>query len=476
MTNKPLQPEPSPTPSPQPSLRRRLLLSLLLPGVILAVTLGAAGSVLISDIVTTTHDRLLEGALLAVIERVGVEEGEVTVDIPLAALGMLESGSQDNIYYGVLYDGGVVTGYGDLPLSQKLQQAQHHTVYWDGDYKGSAIRLAGQMVWVYGKPEPVLTIIAETISGRQALQHRMLLALALLESVLLAVLGASAWVAVDRGLRPLTNLSNDLNARGVRGALSFAPLNLRTIPREALAPAQAFNALLRRLEAAVGTIQRFTADASHQLRTPLAVMQMQVTLARRNLARPAMVEVAVDEIDGAVRRLDHLVGQLISLARADETENRGETAHCDLGQVVAELIADRFPDALAAGIDMQVERPDGAIAVHGSEVLVRELTANLLDNAVRYNQSGGTVEVHITPDTSVTTMRIEDNGPGIPIAERGHVFERFYRIPRSQAPQGSGLGLAIVRASCERIGATITLDDRTQGPGLAVLVTFRTAA
>ena len=375
----------------QPSLRRRLLLSLLLPGVILAVTLGVAGAMLIRDVVTATHDQLLEGALLTVIERIGVEEGDVTVDIPLAALGMLENGSQDSIYYGVLYDGAVVTGYADLPLSQTLQSSLHHTVYWDGVYKGGAIRLAGQLVWIYGKPKPVLAIIAETTSGRLALQHRMMLALAALECVLLTVLGFSAWVAVDRGLRPLTDLSNDLNARGVRDALLFAPLNLRKVPREALAPAEAFNALLRRLEDSVGAIQRFTADASHQLRTPLAVMQMQVTLARRNLSRPAMVDVAVSEIDGAVRRLDHLVGQLIALARADEAADRGETALCDLGLMVAELIADRFPEALAAGIDMQVERPDGPIAVQGSEVLVRELTANLLDNAVRYNRRGGSV-------------------------------------------------------------------------------------
>ena len=114
---------------------------------------------------------------------------------------------------------------------------------------------------------------------------------------------------------------------------------------------------------------------------------------------------------------------------------------CDLGQVVPELVADRYPQALAAGIEIQVERPDGPIPILGTELLVRELTANLLDNAVRYNQKGGTVDVRIGIDWPVTRLEIEDSGPGIPAAERARVFERFYRIPRTDGPQGVGSDL-----------------------------------
>jgi two-component system, OmpR family, sensor histidine kinase TctE len=458
-----------------PSLRRRLLLNLLLPGLILASLLGVAGATLIHNVVTTTHDRLLDGALMSVTERIGVEEGEVTVDIPLAAFGMLESGAQDSIFYSVMYDGKVVTGYSDLPLDPSLRQERDRIVYWDGSYKGQAVRLAGEMHWVYGKPKPVLVAIAETVSARRGLERRMLLALVLLETLLLTVMAVLAWLAVDRGLRPLTTLSADIDARGVRDALSFDPLNLTRVPREALAPVIALNALLRRLGDSVGAIQRFTADASHQMLTPLAIMQTHLALARRHLDTPVMVGTALSELDNAVRRLDHMASQLIALARADEPGAVQTQPVSDLGQIVAELVAERFPQALAAGIEMQVERPDGAIPVRGNGLLIRELTANLLDNAVRYNHPCGSVDVRIAVAGAATRMAIEDTGPGIPVAERARVFERFYRIPHRDGPQGSGLGLAIVRASCDQIGASITLGERAAGSGLVVTIMFITA-
>jgi two-component system, OmpR family, sensor histidine kinase TctE len=457
---------------PTASLRRRLLVSLLVPGLILAVLLGVGGAVLINDVVAATHDRLLDGALLAISERVGVEEGEVTVDIPLAAFGMLESQAQDSIYYSIVYDGHIVTGYSDLPLDGQLRLAPGKTVYRDAIYKGQSVRLAAQSRWLYGKSKPVLVAIAETTSARRALEHRMLLALALLETALLTVLGVLAWFAVDRGLRPLTDLSDAIDARGVHNALSFDPLDLQSVPTEALAPAIALNALLRRLHDSVGANQRFTADASHQMRTPLAIMQTHLTLARRHIAAPDIVDTALTELDNAVRRLDRMASQLIALARADESTKSSAEPVCDLGLVVPELVADRFPHALAAGIEIQVERPDGPILIRSPELLVRELAANLLDNAIRYNHKGGSVDVRIGIDQPVTRLEIEDSGPGIPAAERARVFDRFYRIPRTDGPQGSGLGLAIVRAICDRIGASITLGDRLEGAGLLVTVEF----
>lgn len=335
--------------SASPSLRRRLLLSLLAPGLMLGITLGTAGSLLIDNVVTQTHDRLLDAALLTIIERIGVEDGEVSVDIPLAALRMLESGSQDSVYYSVLYDGAVVTGYSDLLLTDELRRRPFRTVFWNGVYRGATIRLAGQMDRVYGKPDPVLVVVAQTDVARRELRQRLLLALGFMETALLVLVGALAWFAIVRGLRPLKKLSDDIDARGMKGHLSFAPLNLDTIPLEALPPARAFNALLGRLEASVGAIQRFTADASHQMRTPLAVMRTHLTLARRNLGSPAMAQTALTETEDAVRRLDHMVYQLIALARADETANDAADLVCDLGVVVTELVADRVPGSPEGG-------------------------------------------------------------------------------------------------------------------------------
>ena len=143
--------------------------------------------------------------------------------------------------------------------------------------------------------------------------------------------------------------------------------------------------------------------------------------------------------------------------------------------MAAETAAERVPHALAAGIELGFERPDGlaSLVVRGNELLLRELIGNLVDNAVRYNRRGGTVTVRVAHGASGPRVEVEDDGPGIPLAERARVFERFYRGAATAASSdGSGIGLAIVRAIADRLGAHLALLDPGSGKGLLVIVTF----
>jgi two-component system sensor histidine kinase TctE len=457
----------------RPSLRRTLLTNLVAPAIVLAVVLGIGGMVLIQRVVETTHDRLLDGSVLAIAERVGVEDGELTVDLPQVALGMLESQSHDSIYYSVSYQDQLVTGYKDLPLSGFDRLKAGETGHRDGAYRGKPVRIGVQARQVYGRPGLVLVAVAETVQARRAVEREMLIGLAVLEAGLIGLIACLGWYAVDRGLRPLGELKQEIDARGIQGGPNLSPLDLSRVPQEALAPALAVNSLLQRLDLAIELVRRFTADASHQMRTPLAILRTHLDLVRRLGADTPAGQSALNEVDNAINRLERLLRQLVTLARVDE-QNIAQPVveNVDLNEIAFNVLSERAPQAFARDIDVQFDRFDGRAMIAGNSVLIGELLANLIDNAIRYNRAGGMVLVRMVVDETTARVEVEDTGPGIPEAHLARVFERFYRIPMTNGPEGSGLGLAIVKALSDRLGAQIVLSPGAEGQGLRVSVSF----
>jgi two-component system sensor histidine kinase TctE len=457
----------------RPSLRRTLLTNLVAPAIVLAVVLGIGGMVLIQRVVETTHDRLLDGSVLAIAERVGVEDGELTVDLPQVALGMLESQSHDSIYYSVTYLGELITGYKDLPLSGFERFKAGETGHRDGVYRGKPVRIGVQARQVYGRPGLVLVAVAETVQARRAVEREMLIGLAVLEAGLIGLIACLGWYAVDRGLRPLGELKQEIDARGIQGGPNLSPLDLSRVPQEALAPAIAVNSLLQRLDLAIELVRRFTADASHQMRTPLAILRTHLDLVRRLGSETPAGQSALNEVDNAINRLERLLRQLVTLARADEQSiAQPVVENVDLNEIAFNVLSERAPQAFARDIDVQFDRFDGRAMIAGNSLLIGELLANLIDNAIRYNRAGGMVLVRTVVDATAAHVEVEDTGPGIPEAHLARVFERFYRIPMTNGPEGSGLGLAIVKALSDRLGAQIVLSPGTEGQGLRAFVSF----
>jgi two-component system, OmpR family, sensor histidine kinase TctE len=456
-----------------PSLRRTLLTNLVAPAIVLAAVLGIGGMALIHRVVETAHDRLLDGSVLAIAERVGVEDGELAVDLPQVALGMLESQSHDSIYYSVSYLGELITGYKDLPLSGFDRLKAGETSHSDGEYRGNPVRIAAQARQVYGRPGLILVAVAETLQARRAVEREMLAGLAILEVGLIGLVAVLGWYAVERGLRPLGELRQEIDARGIRGDSNLSPLDLSRVPQEALAPAIAVNSLLQRLDLAIELVRRFTADASHQMRTPLAILRTHLDLVRRLGSDTPAGQSALNEVDSAINRLERLIKQLVALARADEqTIARPVVENVDLNEIAFNILSERAPQAFARDIDVQLDRFEGRAMIPGNSLLIGELLANLVDNAIRYNRAGGDVFVRTAIDSNAARVEIEDTGPGIPAAHLARVFERFYRIPMLNGPDGSGLGLAIVKALSDRLGAQIVLSPRREGQGLLVSVSF----
>ncbi|MEW6639497.1 MAG: sensor histidine kinase [Pseudomonadota bacterium] len=455
-----------------PSLRRILLLNLLVPTSVLAIALGAAGALLIDRTVETAFDRVLDGSVRAIAERVSVEDDEVTVDLPQVALGMLETRASDSIYYSVSYDGAAVTGYQDLPLAPLRTQPQGTVRHFDMVYKGAPIRLAALAQPVYGKPHPALIEVAETRNGRTATQRELLLALAGLEVGIILAAAALGWFAVGRGLAPLAALGQEIDARQIHSGAGLQPLDLTAVPSEVHPPVRAINQLFGRLDAAIKVLRDFTADASHQMKTPLASLRVHIALLQRAATQPAERD-TIAEIARSAQHLDRLMAQLVALARADESAmaDGASAERTDLHAAAADAISQLAPIAAAGDVELALEG-NSSVAAQIAPAVLHEALVNLIDNAIRYNRRGGTVTVRIAGDGERPMVQVIDDGPGIAPEFRERVFDRFYRMPGAHRPDGSGLGLPIVRTLLQQAGASIELADGPDGRGLTATVSL----
>jgi two-component system sensor histidine kinase TctE len=222
---------------------------------------------------------------------------------------------------------------------------------------------------------------------------------------------------------------------------------------------------------ALAAQQRFIADAAHQLRTPIAGLRTQTELARRQTS-PADVQATLAQLQTAAERMTHLINQLLSLARAEPSaENTQPLGKIDLCALAREVTTERVPRALARNIDLGFEGGDAPSQIAGNDFLLREMLGNLIDNAIQYTQSGGHVTVRVSSVQDQLHLSVEDDGPGIPEAEREAVLERFHRV-LGTGVEGVGLGLSIVREIVMRHGGQIRLLAGPDNRGTLALVTL----
>ena len=438
------------------------------PLVAVAILLGLAGATLIADVVRRTNDRVLAGALGAIAETVQVERGDVTLDLPPAAFGMLENSERDNVYYRIAEGDTLLTGYADLPAPRPNDLTIDEPRFRFASYRGQRIRIAEVRRALPAIDRPVVVQVAETLDGRSALSRRLMIALLVGEILLVGIAVLLVRPALGWSLRPLSRLRGAVEARDGRAAPDLSPLETGPLPLELRPLATAFDRLLAQLDTATAATRRFTADASHQMRTPLAVLKVQVALARRGSSE------ALDEIADASARLERLLTQLLALARAEEAGASAPLERVDLREVAVRVISRHIGQAIDADVELQLEAEAGPVMVTGHRTLIVEIVGNLVDNGIRYNRRGGMVTVAIAPAGDVpgdeVTLSVRDDGPGIPRADRDRVFDRFIRLEAADGAEGSGLGLAVVRSAATRIGATIALEDAA--PGLIVRLRF----
>lgn len=280
----------------------------------------------------------------------------------------------------------------------------------------------------------------------------------------------AVWWLVGVSLAPLQSVAGAVRRRD---AESLEPVPAAGLPAEVAPLVAALNALLARLRLAFDSQRAFVADAAHELRSPLTALKLQVELLRRAPDDAARAQASAGLAAG-VERSRHLVEQLLTLARAEPGGAAMTSEAVDLAEATRQAAADCVPLAAECGSELELDATQ-PVAVRGDAAALRILARNLIDNAVRHAGRGGRVQARVTPRPGDgALLQVDDSGPGIAAAERGRVFDRFYRRS-ADAGSGSGLGLAIVRAIADRHRATITLGDAPLG-GLRVQVAFPPSA
>jgi len=458
-------------PSARHSLRRQLLLWLLIPLILIL----AVNSVLAYRVALKTandaYDRLLLTSVRAVAERVGVTDGEITVDLPYVALELFESNIKEHIYYKVSGPGGkTITGYEDLPPPPAKPAVSDQPVFYQAQYQGGTLYLAALYKQIYD-PEvhgSVLIQVGETAESREALSRQILIDGLVRQGLLIAVAALVVWFGLQRGLAPLLRL-RDCIAR--RSPTDLTPIDDSHIQDEVKPLIHAINLHTARVNSLIAARQRFIADASHQLRMPLAVLKTQAEYGLRQQSQ-APVQAVLDDMRSTTDQTTRLVNQLLTLARAEPSALAvEELALVDLASLARATASEWVPAARRKRIDLGYDGEEGGLSLGGNPLLLRELIANLIDNAIRYTPPEGRVTVRVAAADKSIVLEVEDNGPGIPEAERERVFERFYRGKTASA-EGSGLGLAIVQDICRSHQATVALAEPVAGHGLIVRVRF----
>jgi two-component system sensor histidine kinase QseC len=271
------------------------------------------------------------------------------------------------------------------------------------------------------------------------------------------------------GLAPLSALARQVAGRQPD---SVAPLVLARIPAEIAPLVEALNGLLTRMRDALARERRFTADAAHELRTPLAALKVHA----QNAARAdsgAERDASLKHMLQGLERTVHLVEQMLAYSRAAALGGTSREERVALGTLLREATDAVQPRARErhCTVDMVVDPAAADAAVRGDRQKLLSLVTNLLDNAVRYGPVGARVRAELGLDDGAAVLAVADEGPGIPLDLRERVFESYYRIPGS-AGSGSGLGLAIVREVAEAHGAHVTIEDGRGGRGARVVVRF----
>ncbi len=420
------------------------------------------------------YDRSLSASVKGIAERIYATESEVVVDIPYSALELFESGSSDRVYYSVGIPGEVpITGYDGLPLPAKAEP--NVAVFYDGVYKGETLRLGAMLKPLYRKefPRPVMIVLGETTNARQDVVRHLFTREVARKTLMVVVALAVALFATMLAVKPIETLGEKIRARPDD---DLTPLDTAAVPREVEPLADAINLHMERIGRMVEARRRFITDAAHQLRTPLAVINTQAEFALRQDDGPAM-RPAVEALHRSLGSAIRLANQLLSLSRAEPINGLMLARQpVDLAALARETVVDLLPLAGRKQIDLGYEGGGEAI-VAGHPVLLREMIANLVDNALRYTPAGGVVTVGVrvaAGETRSVALTVNDSGPGIPEAYREQVFRRFFRLD-GEDHTGSGLGLAIVREIVHGHGGEIVLLDGEGGRGLRVRVTLPAA-
>ena len=442
------------------SLRRQLLVGILLPTLLFVGVNTYSLHRQALAALHTAYDRTLLASAKTISEQLDVrgwdDMAELRAIVPYAALEAFEADNQSRMFYRVSnLRGDLISGFAELP-------AWHGTIpqrppyaalvdFYDDRFRDQPVRVAVLLQPVASSEGRGIAVIqvAETLELREAAALQILHTTLARQALLLALIAGIVVLVVQRATQPVRQLSSDLQAR-TEGDL--APLAAPAAPRELQPLIDATNAVMQRLSRLLAHQQRFVRDASHQLRTPLAVLKTQVQSALRGDLPPTQ---ALQEIGHTVDRATQLANQMLALAKVEQLRQQGEVPVTRLDTVLREMALELSPLIAQGDLDFGITTDAAPIRAH--EWMLRELCRNLLHNAIRHAPPGTELAVTLHREDGEAVLTLADAGPGIDDELAARLFQPF---SAGDVRTGSGLGLAICQEIVHALGGSIALANR----------------
>jgi two-component system sensor histidine kinase TctE len=448
-------------------LRRRLLVMLIAPLILLAV-LNAWFDYRSADNVATQQDQRLLALVPLVADSV-IGQGDPPVLLLAPPVEEFLNERPRSAGYAILDpDGKVILGepwLGGLPPS--TAEPEFHSE----EHDGTTWRIVRQrQPTVLGE---VIITVGDGSDPRQQWARSILIKVLLPNLVLIAAAAFAVRWAVERALKPLLALKEAVERRSPR---DLTAIDDRASPEEVRPLVDSLNRLFGLVNAQAESQRRFIADAAHQLRTPLAGLQAQVEAwAQAASLHPEQKTLdlpteQVHKLRSATRRTSQLANQLLALSRADARGMQSQPMHrVDLKALCEDMLESHLDAATAKHIDLGLDA--ASAQVMGHEWLLRELLSNLVDNAVKYTQEGGSVTIRCGRRGWTSFLEVEDDGPGVPASELPRILDRFYRV-QGTTGEGNGLGLAIAEEIARVHHSHLQLQAGAGGRGLKVTLDF----
>ncbi|MEJ6023749.1 sensor histidine kinase [Ramlibacter sp. PS4R-6] len=455
------------------SLRARLLVGIMVPALTLIALDGISVYSTALAAANTAYDRTLLASAKVIGEQLDVDgydaQARLRATVPYSALEAFEVDSRSRMVYRVSGpDGEMVSGYAGLPFWRgKLPEHTRYAAlvhFYDDIFDGKAVRAAVLMQPVSSATGRGMAVVqvAETLELRETLARELLLHTLSRQALLIGVVALVVVIVVQVTTRPVRRLSAELDARAEN---DLTPLPVGDAPKELVPLVDATNHVMARLQHLLDNQKRFVRDSAHQLRTPLAVLKTQVQSALRGDVEPTQ---ALREVNETVDRATVLANQMLSLAKIEQLRHQPAAEVCDFTEEVRTVALDLAPLVADKDIDFEIEtEPTRVLA---NPWMLRELSRNILHNAIRHVPSYGQLKVRVAADADAAVLTVADSGPGLSAEMQSRLFQPFSPGgPRG----GSGLGLTISHEIVTTLGGTIALKNRMAGErveGLDVVV------
>ncbi|MEP7056195.1 MAG: sensor histidine kinase N-terminal domain-containing protein [Caldimonas sp.] len=448
-------------------LRRDLALRLMLPMLALVAAAGLIGAYTAQRLVDQVFDRWLLDSVHSLAAQVRDVESRASIDLPPSAAAMLAFDEIDRTSFNVTQGERLIVGDAGLPDRGRREVSYPNGRAFDARIGEHDVRVAAVDLCATC-PVRTTARVAETTLKRER-ARRDILGMLLPLLMLLGVAAVTIVFALQRTIVPLERIAAHWNEQS---SVSLRPIGTDGVPRELLPFATALNQLLTRIRAMLMRERQFAATAAHQLRTPLAGLQLGLARAA-DAPDLATAHAVIVDLNAATQRTGRLIQQLLSLGRLDP-EVRGDLSFEPTDLVVlAQAVGATYVElALMRSIALELSAPDQPLEVEVQPELIGEAIGNLVDNALRHTPPNGQIVIEFGRDPP--SVRVDDSGPGLDPDIGPRAFERFVR-GKNAGGEGSGLGLSIVREIMVLHGGDVEIGRSALG-GASVTLRFASAA